>query len=112
MLMFIPDCHKNHKMCDNAVDYCSHALEFVPNYHKTQKMYDKTVGTCSFVFDCSLLMPIAWHPTRVRDWCITKDEEKEETEHLRNSIQEYTRAKHKRLVVLKHCSSFFSFNWK
>ena len=54
-------------MCDNAVDYCSHALEFVPNYHKTQKMYDKTVGTCSFVFDCSLLMPIAWHLTRVRD---------------------------------------------
>ena len=30
MLRFIPDCYKNQKMCDKAVDNHFHALEFVP----------------------------------------------------------------------------------
>ena len=34
MLMFIYDCHKNHKKCHEAVDYCSHALEFVLRLRK------------------------------------------------------------------------------
>ena len=38
MLKFIPDCHKNKKMCDKAVDNYVYALKFVFDCHKTQKM--------------------------------------------------------------------------
>ena len=34
MLWFIIDCYKNQKLCYNAVDNCSHALEFVPDCNK------------------------------------------------------------------------------
>ena len=62
MLKFIPnhlnpDCYKNSKVCDKAVDNYSHALKFVPNYYITQNMCDKAINTyhstIQFVPDCS-----------------------------------------------------------
>ena len=37
MLIFVPDCYKNKKLCNEAVDNYVHALEFVPDCYKTQK---------------------------------------------------------------------------
>ena len=45
MLGFIPHCYKYLKMCDKAVDNCSHVLRFVPHCYKTKKMFKKTVST-------------------------------------------------------------------
>ena len=45
MLRFIPNCNKDQKLCDIAVDNYSHALRFVPECYKTQKMCNKNVGT-------------------------------------------------------------------
>ena len=45
-LKSVPDCYKNHEMCNKAVDNCPHALWFVPKCYITQKMCDKTVYTC------------------------------------------------------------------
>ena len=37
MTTFIPNCYKNQKMCDKAIDYYySRALELVLDYYKTQ----------------------------------------------------------------------------
>ena len=35
----VPDCYKNQKICDEAVDNYAHGLEFVSECYKTQKMY-------------------------------------------------------------------------
>ena len=43
MLLFVPICYKNLKMCNRAVDNCAHALEFVLESCKTQEMCDKAV---------------------------------------------------------------------
>ena len=45
MLKFIPDCYKNQKLCDKAVDNYAHALEYVPFCKKTQKICNKAVDT-------------------------------------------------------------------
>ena len=45
MLKFIPDCCKNQKMCNNAVDNYAHELVFVPVCCVTQKISNKTVDT-------------------------------------------------------------------
>ena len=62
---FVPDCCKNKKMCNRAVDIHAHALiicnqavdtppsamQFVPECYKTQEVCNKAVDTCLFVFD-------------------------------------------------------------
>ena len=32
----VPDCYRNHKMCNKAVDNYAHALEYVPKCYKSQ----------------------------------------------------------------------------
>ena len=63
ILMFVPNCYNNQKMCNKAVDNCAHALfnaainmylyaiQFVPECHNIQEICDKAVGTCPFVSD-------------------------------------------------------------
>ena len=34
-LKFVPDCYKNDKMCNKAVDNYPQSLEFVPDCYKT-----------------------------------------------------------------------------
>ena len=46
LLKFVPDCYKNQRMCNKAVDTYVHALQFVPNCYKTQKMCNKAIDTC------------------------------------------------------------------
>ena len=36
ILRFTPDCYKNHKFCNKAVDYYSHALAFAFDCHNVQ----------------------------------------------------------------------------
>ena len=45
--MFIPDCYKNHNICNKAVDNYAHALESVPDFYKNQKMCNKAVSAYS-----------------------------------------------------------------
>ena len=45
MLIFVPDCYKNQKMCNKAVDNYPHELEYFPHCFKTQKMCNKAVDT-------------------------------------------------------------------
>ena len=42
---FVPDCYKNRKMRNKAVDNYPHALEFVPDWNMTQNMFPKVVST-------------------------------------------------------------------
>ena len=63
ILMFVPNCYNNQKMCNKAVDNCAHALfnaainmypyaiQFVPECHNIQEICDKAVDTCPFVSD-------------------------------------------------------------
>ena len=51
VLRFFPDCYKNRKMFDKAVDNYFYALELDPDCYKTQKICDKTVDACPIVFD-------------------------------------------------------------
>ena len=41
----VPDCYKNHNMCNQAVDNYAYESEFVPECYKTQEMCDKAVNT-------------------------------------------------------------------
>ena len=43
--MFILECYKNQKMCNNVVDNYPHAFEFLPDYFLTQKICNKAVDT-------------------------------------------------------------------
>ena len=42
---FIPDCYKNQKMCNKAVDNYAYALEFVPICLRLRKECNKPVDT-------------------------------------------------------------------
>ena len=35
MLKYVPDCYKNPRICNKAVDNYAHVLEFVPDCYKT-----------------------------------------------------------------------------
>ena len=50
MLMFVLDCYKNQKICDNAVSNNSHALGSLPNSCKTQRRYDKGLSIYLFQY--------------------------------------------------------------
>ena len=50
-LKSVPDCHKNHQICDKVVDNYLHALEFVPDCYITSKMCDKAVNTHPFTIE-------------------------------------------------------------
>ena len=45
MLRFIPNCHKNQRMCDKAIVNYFTPLKFVPDCYKTRNMSDKAVDT-------------------------------------------------------------------
>ena len=60
MFKFVPECYKNQRMCNKAVDTNVHALQFVPNCYKTQKMCNKAVDAHASAMQ---LAP---------DWCKTQ----------------------------------------
>ena len=52
-LKSVPDCYKNQKMCDKAVDNYPHALDFVPDCYVTQEICDKVAILIVLQQNCS-----------------------------------------------------------
>ena len=100
-LKFVPDHFKRQEICDKAVRDDPYSLQHVPDWSVTKewvciwyddseycddddednffKWYQKRkVQKASIKEE---LMPIAWHPSKYWDWCISEDERKE-TEKL------------------------------
>ena len=95
----VPDYFKTPKMCDQAV--ASSSLQFISDWFVTQEQlkiwydddyWDKSAFIIQWYDDYKKrkaqkakikeeLLPIAWHPSRYWDWCISEDEKKE-TEKL------------------------------
>ena len=83
-------------MCDDAVRYYPYSLEHVPDWFVTQQQIDKWYNNNYVHNDEGLskwyegyekrkaqkasikkkLRPIAWHPDRVMDWCMSEDEKR------------------------------------
>ena len=101
-LKFFPDPLKTEKMCDKAVKDDPYSLQFVPDWFVTQQQlkiwHDDDDDYCNddemirWYHGCQKrkaqkaqikkeLMPIAWHPSRWWNWCMSEDEKKE-TEKL------------------------------
>ena len=78
-------------MCNEAVENSSWMLEHVPDQYKTQEMCNEAVkkSPCALWYKGyeqrkaqkakikEELMPVAWHPDRWWNWCVTEDEKKE-----------------------------------
>ena len=98
----VPDHFKTQDMCDKAVKDDPYSLQFVPDWFVTQQQlkiwHDDDDDYCNddemirWYHGCQKrkaqkaqikkeLMPIAWHPTRWWNWCMSEDEKKE-TEKL------------------------------
>ena len=103
-LEYIPDQYKTQEMCDKAVKDDSSFLQFVPDWFVTREQidmwYDDYYDDDSDHYDnddedkffewydgykkrktqkASMkeeLLPIAWHPSRYWDWCMSEDEKR------------------------------------
>ena len=60
MLKFVPDCYKNQRMCNKAVNNYAHALQFVPNWLRRKKCVIK------------LLIQVLLQCKLIPDWCKTQ----------------------------------------
>ena len=75
MFRFIPDCYKNQKVWDKAIDNYSHALEFIPDWcntiyswcYKTQKMCDKAAD-----WFLSFLINSVWDRYKSQEMCFQR----------------------------------------
>ena len=93
MLEDVPDHFKTQKMCDAVVMEDLLLLRYVPDQFVTQQQVklrdDKLTGWYEGYQKRKAqkakikeeLVPIAWHPLRYWDWCMSEDE-KRETEKL------------------------------
>ena len=83
-------------MCDKAVKDDPSFLQFVPDWFVTQGLTDVWYHDDCWCHDDEMiewyngykkrkvqkaqikkeLMPIAWHPDRVMDWCMSEDEKR------------------------------------
>ena len=96
-----PDYLKTQKICDKAVKDDPYSRRFVPDWFATQQQLKKWYDDNYYYNDYELikrhkgykkrkaqkakikeeLLPIAWYPDRVIDWCMSEDDKKE-TEKL------------------------------
>ena len=95
-LKYVPDHFKTQEMCDKAVSDYHFSLRLVLDWFVTQQQIDILYDD-GYVYSnnemikryhdyqkrkaqkASIkeeLMPIAWHPNRVKDWCISEDEKR------------------------------------
>ena len=101
MLIYVPDRFKTWEMCEKAVEDDSSSLQYVPDWFVTHQKIKLWHDDHDYSDNDRLiewyegykkrqtqkakikkeLMPIAWHPSRYWDWCMS-EEEKEETEKL------------------------------
>ena len=84
LLKHVPNYFKTQEMCEKTVENEPYSLKFVPDHFKMQEICDKAVrddsSSLQFVpdwFELIELLPIAWHPSRYWDWCMSEDEKKE-----------------------------------
>ena len=92
----IPDYLKTKKMCDDVVWSDPYSLQFVPDWFVTHQQIKIWRDDDEYCDDNELiewydgyqkrkeqkapikeeLLPIAWHPDRVMDWCMSEDEKR------------------------------------
>ena len=92
----IPDYIKTQEMCDKAVKDDPSSLQFVPDWFVTQQQIDVWYDDNYWYHDDEIiegyngyqkrkaqkakikeeLLPIAWHPDRVMDWCMSGEEKR------------------------------------
>ena len=90
------DYLKTQQICDDMVQGDSYSLQFVPDWFVTQEQLETWDDDNDYCNDDELikwyrryekrkaqkvkikeeLMPIAWHPNRVMDWCMPEDEKR------------------------------------
>ena len=90
----VPDHLKTQKMCDKAVGSDSYSLQFVPDWFVIEQQIKIWHDNDDWHDDDELiewydgykkrkaqkakikeeLLPIVWHPDRVKDWCMSEDE--------------------------------------
>ena len=93
----VPDYLKTQKICDDVAQRDSYSLQFFPGWFVTQEQLEMWHDEDDYCNDLVLiewykryekrkaqkasikkeLMPIAWHPSRWWDWCVSEDEKKE-----------------------------------
>ena len=99
-LKYVPDCFITQEMCVKAVDANPYYIKYVPDCFITQEMIEnggRCYDSCCDSCDGELhewfngynerkaqkaqikaeLLPIAWHPDRVIDWCFDEEEKKD-----------------------------------
>ena len=94
--MYIPDCFKTQEMCSDKFHF-SDEVDDIPDWFITLEMIAivsrPCCARCDFEFDewfngykerkaqkaqiKAELLPIAWHPDRVIDWCFDEEEKKD-----------------------------------
>ena len=92
-LKFVPDKLKTQKMCNKAVEDDTSSLEYVPYWFVTQEQLDIWYDDYYWYYDDGIikwykgyqkckaqkakikeeLLPIAWHPDHVINWCVSED---------------------------------------
>ena len=92
----VRDYLKTQEMCDDMVQRDSYSLQFVSDWFVTQEQLETWHDDNDYCTDDELikwykryekrkaqkakikeeLMPIAWHPSRVMDWCMPEDEKR------------------------------------
>ena len=83
-------------MCDDEVRSDPYSLQFVPDWFVTEEQVDVWYYDDEYCNDDELIewyndyhgrkpqkskikekiLPIAWHPDRVKDWCMSEDEKR------------------------------------
>ena len=96
LLTYVPDPFKTQKICDKAVRDYLFSLQFVPDWFVTREQIDKWYDDDYVYNDNEMiewydgykkrkaqkaltkeeLMPIAWHPDRMMNWCMSEDEKR------------------------------------
>ena len=92
-LMYVPDHFKTQKKCTKAFEEDFFSLKFIPDWFVAQQQikiwyddyfydgdYDEVI--CSYdgykkkAQTKEELLPIAWHPNRLMDWCMSEEEKR------------------------------------
>ena len=89
LLKYVPDRFKTKEICDKTVSHDPSSLQYVPDYFVTQQQVKLRNGRLIKWYNGyqkrqvqkaqikKELMPIAWHPSRYWDWCISEAEKRE-----------------------------------
>ena len=94
LLLILPDCFKTREMCQKSVDRYLYLLRYVPDWFVTDQQIKICHDNDEYCNNDKLiqwydgykkrraqkasikekLLPITWHQSRWRDWCVSEDE--------------------------------------